>query len=113
MPIEARIRELGIELPPVPTPAANYVNAVQMGNAILTCLNRSGTTGWNHSALGKVGGRRVYRRVRRHCWLPRLSMTTPPTTQTRLSALTVPSCSPKKAIPTRAVAAVPLAAQTA
>ena len=34
MSIEARIRELGIELPPVPTPAANYVNAVQMGNAI-------------------------------------------------------------------------------
>jgi enamine deaminase RidA (YjgF/YER057c/UK114 family) len=32
--IEMRIRELGLELPKVPTPAANYVNAVRMGNAI-------------------------------------------------------------------------------
>ena len=34
MSIEKRIRELGLELPKVPTPAANYVNAVRMGNAI-------------------------------------------------------------------------------
>ncbi|RZU02469.1 RidA family protein [Rivibacter subsaxonicus] len=34
MSIEKRIQELGLELPKVPTPAANYVNAVRMGNAI-------------------------------------------------------------------------------
>jgi enamine deaminase RidA (YjgF/YER057c/UK114 family) len=34
MSIEQRIRDLGIELPKVPTPAANYANAVRMGNAI-------------------------------------------------------------------------------
>jgi len=32
--IEKRIQELGLELPKVPAPAANYVNAVRMGNAI-------------------------------------------------------------------------------
>ena len=34
MSIEKRIQELGLELPKVPAPAANYVNAVRMGNAI-------------------------------------------------------------------------------
>lgn len=34
MGVEERIRELGIELPPVPTPAATYVNAVRTGNLI-------------------------------------------------------------------------------
>lgn len=34
MSTEKRIRELGLELPKVPTPAANYANAVRMGNAI-------------------------------------------------------------------------------
>ena len=34
MSIEKRIQELGLELPKVPVPAANYVNAVRMGNAI-------------------------------------------------------------------------------
>ncbi len=33
-PIEQRIRELGLELPPVPTPAANYANAVRTGNLV-------------------------------------------------------------------------------
>jgi enamine deaminase RidA (YjgF/YER057c/UK114 family) len=32
--IERRIQELGLVLPKVPTPAANYANAVRMGNAI-------------------------------------------------------------------------------
>ena len=30
--IAARIRELGLELPVVPTPVANYANAVRSGN---------------------------------------------------------------------------------
>ena len=34
MSIEKRIQDLGLELPKLPAPAANYVNAVRMGNAI-------------------------------------------------------------------------------
>lgn len=34
MSIEKRIQQLGLELPKVPAPAANYVNAVRMGNLI-------------------------------------------------------------------------------
>jgi enamine deaminase RidA (YjgF/YER057c/UK114 family) len=34
MSLEKRIKELGLELPKVPTPAANYLNAVRMGNAV-------------------------------------------------------------------------------
>ena len=33
-PIEQRIRELGLELPQVPTPAANYANAMRTGNLV-------------------------------------------------------------------------------
>ncbi len=34
MRIEQRFSELGLELPPVPTPAANYANAVRTGNLV-------------------------------------------------------------------------------
>src|SRR4051794_29806030 len=34
MSVEKRINELGLQLPKVPTPAANYANAVRMGNVI-------------------------------------------------------------------------------
>jgi len=34
MSVEQRIKELGLQLPKVPTPAANYANAVRMGNVI-------------------------------------------------------------------------------
>jgi enamine deaminase RidA (YjgF/YER057c/UK114 family) len=34
MKIEARLKELGIELPKTPTPAANYVPAVRTGNLL-------------------------------------------------------------------------------
>jgi enamine deaminase RidA (YjgF/YER057c/UK114 family) len=34
MSIEQRIKELGLQLPKVPTPAANYANAVRTGNLI-------------------------------------------------------------------------------
>lgn len=33
-PIEQRIRELGLELPSMPTPVANYANAVRTGNLV-------------------------------------------------------------------------------
>jgi len=32
MPIDQRIRDLGPQLPPVPTPVASYANAVRTGN---------------------------------------------------------------------------------
>jgi hypothetical protein len=35
MRAEAKLTELGFELPPTPTPAANYVGAVQTGNLAL------------------------------------------------------------------------------
>jgi enamine deaminase RidA (YjgF/YER057c/UK114 family) len=34
MPIEARLKELKIELPPVPKPGGNYVHAVRTGNLL-------------------------------------------------------------------------------
>jgi enamine deaminase RidA (YjgF/YER057c/UK114 family) len=34
MSIELRISELGLKLPAVPAPAANYANAVQLGNLV-------------------------------------------------------------------------------
>ena len=34
--VEQRVRELGLELPAVPSPAANYVNAVRTGNLVFT-----------------------------------------------------------------------------
>lgn len=34
MSIEKRIGELGLQLPQVPTPAANYINAVRTGNLV-------------------------------------------------------------------------------
>ena len=34
MLIEQRIRDLGLKLPMVPTPAANYANVVQTGNLL-------------------------------------------------------------------------------
>jgi enamine deaminase RidA (YjgF/YER057c/UK114 family) len=55
MSIEKRIKDLGLQLPKVPTPAANYANAVRMGNAIYfsgTVPARSDGT----IPTGKVGG---------------------------------------------------------
>jgi enamine deaminase RidA (YjgF/YER057c/UK114 family) len=52
--IEQRVTELGLELPPVPSPAANYANAVRTGNLVFL----SGTvpaTADGHIPTGKVG----------------------------------------------------------
>ena len=52
--IEQRVRELGLELPAAPSPAANYVNAVRTGNLVFT----SGTvaaTADGQIPKGKVG----------------------------------------------------------
>jgi hypothetical protein len=34
MGVEAKLKELGLELPPTPRPAANYVGAVQTSNLL-------------------------------------------------------------------------------
>ncbi len=49
MSIDARLEELGIELPPVPDPAGNYVHAVETGNLLF--LAGKGPRG----STGKVG----------------------------------------------------------
>jgi enamine deaminase RidA (YjgF/YER057c/UK114 family) len=52
--VEERLRELGIELPPVSPPVANYVNAVRTGNLVFMAgkgpLRLDGT-----NITGKVG----------------------------------------------------------
>ncbi len=52
--IDARLAELGIELPPVPAPAGSYVHAVRTGNLLFLAgkgpRNPDGTT-----PTGKVG----------------------------------------------------------
>ena len=48
---EERLKELKITLPPSPTPVANYVNAVRVGNLLFL----SGTTSRDLKPFGKVG----------------------------------------------------------
>ena len=50
MTIDERLNELGIELPPVPAPAGNYVHAVRTGNLLYLAGKGPG------EATGKVGG---------------------------------------------------------
>jgi enamine deaminase RidA (YjgF/YER057c/UK114 family) len=54
MSIEARLKELGIELPPPPKPVGNYVGGVQVGNLLFMsgCGPRRPD---NTSVTGKVG----------------------------------------------------------
>ena len=54
MGAEARLRELGIQLPAVPTPMANYVRSVQTGNLLF--LSGAGPQKDGRQAfVGKVG----------------------------------------------------------
>ena len=50
MSVDARLLELGIELPPIPKPAGNYVHAVRTGDLLF--LAGKGPTG---NIVGKVG----------------------------------------------------------
>ena len=50
MMIEERLVDLGIELPPVPAPAGNYVHAVRTGNLLYLSGKGPG------NVTGKVGG---------------------------------------------------------
>lgn len=55
MRIEARLAELGIELPPVGPPAGNYVHAVQTGN-LLFLAGKGPRAADGSMPTGKVGG---------------------------------------------------------
>ena len=50
MTIDERLADLGIELPPVPAPAGNYVHAVRTGNLLYLSGKGPG------NVTGKVGG---------------------------------------------------------
>jgi enamine deaminase RidA (YjgF/YER057c/UK114 family) len=52
--IEQRVRELGLELPTVPSAAANYVDAVRTGNLVFTS-GTVPTTAEGDTPKGKIG----------------------------------------------------------
>jgi enamine deaminase RidA (YjgF/YER057c/UK114 family) len=54
MRLEAKLRELGLDLPPTPKPAANYVGAVQSGNLVFVS-GHGPTKDGKFSYIGKVG----------------------------------------------------------
>ncbi len=54
MRVEAKLKELGLELPPTPTPAANYVGAVRTGN-LLFVSGHGPTKDGRFAYIGKVG----------------------------------------------------------
>lgn len=54
MRVEARLKELGLALPPTPSPAANYVGAVHTGN-LLFVSGHGPTRDGRFTYVGKVG----------------------------------------------------------
>ncbi|HSF29609.1 MAG TPA: RidA family protein [Candidatus Tectomicrobia bacterium] len=54
MRIEAKLNELGLELPPTSRPAANYVGAVQTGN-LLFVSGHGPTQDGKFTCIGKLG----------------------------------------------------------
>jgi enamine deaminase RidA (YjgF/YER057c/UK114 family) len=54
MEIEKKLNELGFEVPPPPTPVANYIASVRVGN-ILFVGGNTGTVNGKRKYLGKVG----------------------------------------------------------
>jgi enamine deaminase RidA (YjgF/YER057c/UK114 family) len=54
MRVEATLKELGLELPPTPRPAANYVGAVQTGN-LLFISGHGPVRDGQMAYVGKVG----------------------------------------------------------
>jgi enamine deaminase RidA (YjgF/YER057c/UK114 family) len=54
MEIEKKLNELGFEVPPPPTPAANYIASVQVGS-ILFVGGNTGTVNGKRKYSGKVG----------------------------------------------------------
>ena len=74
MRIEQRLIELGLELPPVPTPAANYANAVRTGNLLFLSGNVP-VTAHGHDTEGQGRGRCDDRGRRRACQARRACIT--------------------------------------
>jgi enamine deaminase RidA (YjgF/YER057c/UK114 family) len=54
MRVEDKLKELGLELPPTPRPAANYVGAVRSGN-LLFVSGHGPTKGGKFTYIGKIG----------------------------------------------------------
>ncbi|MDQ3854888.1 MAG: RidA family protein [Chloroflexota bacterium] len=54
MSFESRLRELGLELPPTPTPVANYVPAVRTGRLVFAS-GQTPTVAGSLTATGKLG----------------------------------------------------------
>ena len=54
MGAEARLKQLGIQLPPVPTPMANYVRSVRIGNLLFLAGHGPQKNG-RQAFIGKVG----------------------------------------------------------
>jgi hypothetical protein len=54
MRVEARLTELGLELPPTPRPAANDVGAVQTGNLLFVSGHRPTQDG-QFTYIGEIG----------------------------------------------------------
>jgi hypothetical protein len=74
MRVEAKLKELGLELPPTPRPAANYLGAVQTGN-LLFVSGHGPTQDGKFTYIGKLGkdlgvedGYAAARRVARNCF---------------------------------------------
>lgn len=65
MSIEQRVRDLNLVLPPVPTPAANFANAVRVGNLVFV----SGTRPYFEDGVyptGRVGADVTTREANKH-----------------------------------------------
>jgi enamine deaminase RidA (YjgF/YER057c/UK114 family) len=54
MRVEDKLKELGLELPPTPRPAANYVGAVRSGN-LLFVSGHGPTKDGKFTYIGKIG----------------------------------------------------------
>ena len=54
MEIERKLKEMGYELPPTPTPVANYVGAVRTGNLVFVAGHTPAQAG-DDSQVGKLG----------------------------------------------------------
>jgi enamine deaminase RidA (YjgF/YER057c/UK114 family) len=67
MRVEARLRELGIELPEPPAPVANYVRYVQVGNLLFLAghgPNRNGVEPWTGKVPTQVSVDEAYQAAR-------------------------------------------------
>ena len=77
MEIEKKLSALGLELPAPPTPAANYIGCVQVGNLLFVGGNVGRLNGQALKYSGKVGAEVTLEQayeMARHCALNHLSI---------------------------------------